>query len=121
MKISEMTNEQATEAMIRLAEPIGNLCDDEKAMELLQKYKSMSDMPFIRTIGRILPEFMAYAFKTHKADLFEIVGALNFKTAKEVGDMNFIDTVNIVRESYDDVLKGFFQSSKALGKNTGAK
>ena len=29
MKISEMTNDQATEAILRIAPPISNICEDE--------------------------------------------------------------------------------------------
>lgn len=114
MKISEMTNEQAAEAMIRISTPIGNLCDDEKVMELINKYQSMSEKPFIQTIGVIIPEIVIFAFKTHKEDLYEIVGALTMQSADKVAKMNFVKTINVLKESYDDVLKDFFTSSKSL-------
>ena len=112
MKISEMNNEQATEAMIRLSVPFGNLCDDEKVVEMINKYRDMKDTPMIQTIGRVLPEIVMYAFKTHKDDLYEIVGALTDQTVEKVAKMNFVKTINVLKESYDDVLKDFFTSSK---------
>lgn len=111
MKISEMTNDQAADTMIRLAVPFGNICEDEEATKLIDEYRSMSKMPLIQTIGKMLPKFIAYMLKTHKADLYEIVGALTFKTADKVAKMNFAETVKVIKESYDEVLVSFFQSS----------
>ena len=120
MKISEMNNEQAPEAMIRLSVPFGNLCDDEKVVELINKYRDMKDIPMIQTIGKVLPEIIMYAFKAHKTDLYEIVGALTDQTVEKVAKMNFVKTVNVLKESYDDVLKDFFTSSKArIKENAG--
>lgn len=111
MKISEMTNDQAAEAMIRLAVPFGNICEDDEALQLIDEYKSHVDTPFIQTIGKMLPRLAGYMFKTHKADLYEIIGALTFQTAEKVAKMNFAETIKIVRESYDEVLVSFFPSS----------
>lgn len=118
MKISEMTNEQASEALIRLSVPFGNICDDEKITELIEKYRSMTDKPFIHTIGKMIPEIVAYAFKTHKQDMYEIVGALTGSTVEKVRKMNFLETVKVLKESYDEVLKDFFTSSVKQMKNT---
>ena len=112
MKISEMNNEQAAEAMIRLSVPFGNLCDDEKVVDMINRYKDMKDAPVIQTIGKVLPEIVMYAFKTHKADLYEIVGALTDQSVEKVAKMNFVKTINVLKESYDDVLKDFFTSSR---------
>lgn len=114
MKISEMTNEQAAEALIRLSVPFGNICEDEEALKMLDEYRAMSKMPMIQTIGKMLPKFISYALKSHKADLYEIIGALTFQTKEKVAKMNFVDTIKVVRESYDEVLKSFFTSSATL-------
>lgn len=111
MKISEMTNDQATEAMIRLAEPFGNICDDEEATKLIDEYKGMENQPLLQTIGKLLPKLVGYMFKTHKNDLYDIVGALTFKTKEQVAKMNFAETIKIMRDSYDEVLTSFFPSS----------
>ena len=121
MKISEMNNEQATEALIRLAAPFGNICDDEKMVALIDNYDSMKGIPVIQRIGRILPQVATYALKEHKSDLFEIVGALTAKNQNQVAKMNFMETINVLKESYDEVLHGFFTSSvEQIKKNAGA-
>ena len=113
MKISEMNNDQAANALVRLSVPFGNMCDDQKIVEMITKYKDISnDTPMIQTVGKLLPEIVAYAFKEHKADLYEIVGALTDQTVDKVAKMNFVKTINILKESYDDTLKDFFTSSK---------
>lgn len=116
MKISEMNNDQAAEAMIRLAVPFGNICEDEEAIKLIDEYKNMGDMPVIQTIGRLLPKFVKYMLKSHKNDLYEIVGALTFNTVEKVAKMNFAETIKAVRESYDEVLVSFFPQSVAQTK-----
>lgn len=121
MKISEMTNDQAAEALVRLSVPFGNLCDDEKINALIEKYNKSKDEPLIRTLGKLLPDFMAFAMKEHKADVYEIVGALSDKKYEEVAKMNFIETIRIVRDSYDEVLQGFFTSSVSQIKDTGKR
>ena len=112
MKISEMNNEQATEAMIRLAVPFENLCNDEDTVKLIERLTQPEEgITNIQNWGRIIPQIVTFAVRKHKNDLYEIVGALTQKNAAEVAKMNFIETINTVKESYDDVLKGFFPSS----------
>lgn len=111
MKISEMTNDQAAEALIRLSVPFGNICDDEEAIKIIDEYKGMGDIPLISSIGKLMPNIAAYMFKTHKRDLYEIVGALTQKKAEAVAKMNFFETIKILKGSYDEVLQGFFTSS----------
>ncbi len=118
MKISEMNNDQAAEALIRLSVPFGNICDDEKMVEMIDKYTKSKDIPAIRTIGKLLPDFVAYALKTHKKDLYEIIGALTEQTQEKVAKMNFMETIKVFRDSYDEVLNGFFTSSVNRMKNT---
>lgn len=118
MKISEMTNDQAAEALIRLSVPFGNICDDEKMVEIITKYTEAKKEPFIRVIGRILPDAIAYALKQHRTDLYEIVGALTGKTVSQVSKMKLMETVQVFKESYDEVLHGFFASSVKQIKET---
>lgn len=111
MKISEMTNEQAAEALIRLSVPFGNICDDEEALKLIDQYNKMRKIPMIQMIGKILPQLTGYLLKTHKEDLYEIVGALTMQKASAIAKMNFFETIKIIKGSYDEVLRDFFTSS----------
>lgn len=115
MKISEMNNEQAAKALIRIAKPVSNICDDADAVKMFDELKGLDKMPVLRAVGKMLPQFVQYALVKHKDDLFEIIGALTEKSMKEVQEMRFFDTLKVVRDSYDEVLAGFFTSS---GKQT---
>ena len=37
MKISEMDNNQAADALVRIAEPVGNICDDEDFISIWKR------------------------------------------------------------------------------------
>lgn len=113
MKISEMTNQQATEAIIRLADPIGNICDDQEIADMLKEFSTMGDVPMVQTVGKMIPRIVTYGFKKHVDDLYEIVGALTMQTREQVEKMNFAETIKAVKDSYDDVLSSFFTQSKA--------
>lgn len=119
MKISEMTNDQAADVMVRIAEPFGVLCEDEALMDMINEYVAGQSKPFIQTIGKIIPKLVAYLLKSHKGDLYEIIGALAFKPKADVGKMNFVETVKFVQDSYDEVLLNFFSSSLKKAKREG--
>lgn len=121
MKISEMTNDQATEALIRIASPFEAICEDDEFLEALDKLAGMKGQPVIKVIGQMLPTFITIGLKKHRADLYEIVGALTMKPIAQVGKMNFKETVVALQESYDSVLKDFFTRSAVARKINGKR
>ena len=116
MKISLMNNVQAADALIRISEPMGNILDDQELVSMLDELNKMNDLGIVRAVGKLMPKFVGYALKKHRKDLFEIIGALENKPIKEVEQMNFMETVKVVRDSYDDVLKDFFTGSAVADK-----
>lgn len=108
MKISEMTNDQATDAMIRISGPFESICGDDDVTEVLDKIAKMGDEPFIKAIGAIIPMLTTTILKKHKMDLYEIISALTMKPVSSIGKMNFKETVNVLQDSYDDILRDFF-------------
>jgi len=111
MKISEMTNEQATETLIRLSTPFSNLCDNDELVEILTNALSLRKEPPLKVVGKILPKLITYGLKEHKYDVYEIVAALQGVPMEKVADMNFKETVDFVRNSYDEILRDFFSQS----------
>ena len=111
MKISQMTNDQASEAMIRIASPMANILDDENSKPLLEEMTNFKESAPMKSIASFLPKFVAFCLKDHKGDLYEIIGALTFKPATKVGNMNFVQTLKEMRESIDEDFIGFFKSS----------
>ena len=120
MKISMMTNDQAADAMIKMAKPISNLMQDEEAVKLLETIKSpREDESGIAYFARILPQLVSFGMQNHKDDVFAIVAALTMKPVSEIGKMNFISTVKELRESIDEDLIGFFKQSGEAMKAPG--
>ena len=111
MKLSEMTNDQAAEVMIRLADPVGAICDDEEAVQMIEDYKKRYRMPLFYAVGKMIPTLVGYLLKKHKAELYEIISILSGEKKVDVGNMNFAETVKILRDSYDETLSVFFRSS----------
>ena len=111
MKLSQMTNDQACEAMIRMAEPVSRMMEDESIVDLLKQVEQSKNVPMVITVGKLLPKFVAYAMKSHRADLYEIVGALAEETTENVGKMTLMKTIKILRESVDKDFIDFFKSS----------
>ena len=119
MKISEMTNDQATEAMIRLSAPMANICEDEELVKILDQAQRMKKEPVIKTIGAIIPKLIMFGLKNHKQDVYEIIAALMMTSSVKVSKMNFAETVQCVKESYDDILRSFFTSYADAVKRDG--
>ncbi len=121
MKISEMNNDQATDALIRIATPFENVCNDEEIMDALDKIGKMKDVPFIKAIGFIIPVFINVGMKKHKHDFYEIIAALTMTPVSNVGKMNFKETVNALQDSYDDILRDFFTRTAIARRTRGRK
>ena len=123
MKISEMTNDQAAVAMVRLSGPFARICEDDEMLALIDEIQTMrggSKLPVVKAVGTLLPKFVTFGLAKHKDDLYEIVGALLMEPAGKVGSMNFVQTVNAVKESYDDVLVSFFTQYAQVTQNRDA-
>lgn len=118
MKISEMTNDQAAEALVRMSGPVGRICDDEEMVTMLDQISKMKDLGLVRAIGQMLPKLTAYALKKHKEDVYEIIGALDDKPTAKVAKMPFVETVKLLQDSYDDVLRDFFTRSAPAVKTS---
>lgn len=119
MKLSQMTNEQACEAMIRLSDPVSRLLEDKSILPLLKQLSEMKDVPAAEAVGAMLPKAVAFAMKDHRDDLFEIIGAMTDESAEQVAKMNFMQTISVVREFADKDFIDFFKSSGNVTSNPG--
>lgn len=121
MKISEMTNDQATDALIRIAGPFESICGDEEVTNALNKIGELRGEPMIRAIGKILPMVVTIGLKKHRQDLYEIIAALTMNPVSKVGKMNFKETLTALQESYDDILRDFFTRTAIVRKISAKK
>ncbi len=111
MKISEMTNDQATNAIITIAQPIANIMDDPNAESFFTELSEQKGKNLANVIGAILPKAVAFCMKDHKKDLYAIVGALTMVPVSKVGTMNFVQTIKELKDSIDEDFLSFFKSS----------
>lgn len=111
MKISQMTNDQACNAMIRMADPMSRLLEDDSIKPMLKQVSEMKDVPSVDIIGAMLQKVVTFAMKDHRQDLYEIIGAMTDATAEQVAEMNFMQTIACVREFADKDFLDFFKSS----------
>lgn len=109
MKISEMTNDQAADAMLKIAPAIENLLKDEATKPLLEKLAGAQGMDTTAIVATILPQAVAFCMKDHKDDLYAVVGALTMQPVGKVGKMNFVSTVKELKESLDEDFLSFFK------------
>lgn len=119
MKLSQMTNDQARDVMIRLAVPASNLMNDKKILPILQEISEGKEKPLAELVGSVLPKLVAFALKDHADDLYEVVGAMADKPMEEVGSMNFMQTIGVLRDSIDKDFIDFFKSSGSVTNKPG--
>lgn len=109
MKISQMTTEQAADVLIRIAEPVANIMHDEDSIKVLENLANGNDKP-LAFIADNLPVVVSVLVKAHRADVYEIVGALSGKPADEIASQKFTQTILDIRDCADKELVDFFGS-----------
>lgn len=112
MKISEMNGEQLADALCRMAEPVARICEDEKILRQMQEIGRMAgDTTVLELAGRISGALIPALLKDHRADTFEILAALEGRTAKQIAQEKAMEIMRTVREAiYDEELLLFFRS-----------
>ena len=121
MKISEMSANQAADALVKLSQPVANVLDDPEVGPLIDELSKSRNIPPLKIISSLLPKVCAVALKKHRRDFFEIVGALDGKSATDVGKMPVLKVVEVVKESVDKDLIDFFSSSGDQTKMAGTE
>lgn len=119
MKLSEMTNDQASRFLIRVSQPIASIMDDDKMQPILDTISKVKSVPMAKLVAQILPPVVAFAIKDHKNDLYEIIGAFADKPVKAVGSMNIMETMRILKDSVDKDFMDFFNSPAPNGGTAG--
>lgn len=117
MTIAQMTNDQATEAMVRISAVLGPIFEDKDVIALVNDLGDNKHENLMTLIPKYLPKLTLLAFQRHKDNLYEIVSAISGVGKKDVGTMNFKQTVAIIAESWDD-LRAFFPSSASRANTT---
>lgn len=122
MKLAEMTNDQATEAMILIAPAVEHIMQNEKIAgafsdkvvvpkdateEEKAKLTEESGKRVISNILKLIPELLT----TNKKDVYAIIAAVQGASVAQVGKKSFKDTILAVKDILNDEdLLSFFPS-----------
>ena len=122
MKISQMTNDQAADALVRMAEPVSHIVADEEALPMLQDLfmESKSKNP-LEGWAAVLMRFVPFCLKKHRSDLYTIIAALDNKADGNIGKLNFMSTLRVLKDSMDKELLDFLRSSASVTQTGGGK
>lgn len=112
MNISEMSMDQATDAMIRVSAVLAFVLEDEEVKGFVDGIIESGNESILTIIPKYLPKFTNILFKRHKDALYELISALSQVDKKEVGKMTFKDAVSVLKENWS-TLKDFFTLSEA--------
>lgn len=115
MRLSELSTDRATDMLCEITPFVANITADE---ELLAELKRTIDPKDASTRAELMAKGVEKATKLvpiilrrRRNDLFGILGALNEKSAEEIGNQNLIITMMQIREVIKDKeLMTFFRS-----------
>ena len=112
MKISQMTTDQAADALIRITEPASNIMHDEESIHVLEKLAKGNTENGLSFIADNLVPVATVLLKTHRTDVYEILSALNGKKSADIGKQKITETIRDIKECWDGELVDFFASLK---------
>lgn len=115
MKFSELTTNEGLDVLCEITPYLGAIVTDE---DLVAELKRKTDVGEESTQAQVwaaaldkMTKLMPIILKTHRSDVYGIVGAVNGKTEEEIAAQSFIKTVIEIRDIINDKeFKDFFKS-----------
>lgn len=111
MKLSQMTTDQAADALIRISEPASNIMHDADTIAVLEKLVKGDEQPLSFIADNLVP-VITVLLKTHRSDLYEILAAFSEKNTADIAGQKITDTIKDIKECWDGELMDFFASLK---------
>ena len=121
MKLSELSTDQALDALCELTPYVSNIVSDEAMVGVVGKVIEGAEtlnvfgkaLVLAERIGEIVPVLL----KTHRPDIYGILSVVNQKEQKEIAAQPAAETIRQVRELFGDRdLLNFFASYTRQGK-----
>lgn len=116
MKLSELSTDQALDALCELTPYVSNIVSDETMVGAVGKVIEGAEtlnvfgkaLVLTERIGEIIPVLL----RNHRSDMYGILSVLNEKSAAEIAAQPVRDTIQQIQEAFQDVeLLNFFKSS----------
>ena len=118
MKLSEMTTNQATDALILLAEPAAEIVNDDRIFDLIKKAGTLAEAGWQKQIAFIMREVAPVLLKDHRDALYTVLSIMTGKTPKQIGEQRAKETYDDIKGCLDSDLIGFFTPLEAQEKKT---
>lgn len=121
MKLSELSTDRAADVLCELAPYVGNITNDKtvvstigKVMENGQDLNRYGQVMLV--VGRI-GEFIPLLLKEHRPDVYGILSVMNERPAAEIATQKLMETMQQVKELFQDGdFMAFFKSSAQQGQ-----
>lgn len=111
MKISDMTTDQAADALIRISVPASNIMHDDETLATLDKLAHGNNNALAFIADNIVP-VATVLLKTHRNDVYEILAALTEKKRGEIAKQKITETIKDIKNCWDGELLTFLGSLK---------
>jgi len=113
MKLSEMTTDQTADVLVQIAPDIEILMSDGELIDKIQNRAKSNDKSEATKLGMAVALNVAtHLLKNHRESTWNIVGALNSKSAADVAAQSFPATLSQIVEIISDKdLMDFFTPS----------
>jgi len=119
MRISQMNSEQGADVLMQIMGPVCAMLADREVVTLIDGLHGLDSENPIEGLTAAVMRILPYLLKTHRKDTFAIIGALSGKTAEQIAQQKFLDTVRDVVDSADKDLLDFFTSLRKQTKEAG--
>lgn len=109
-KLSEMTAAELTTALCEIAEPIGNISQDDEVVEALQKITKSKATNAIagKLIGFSFSSLVPLLLQKHRTDTFAVLSVLAGKTLEELEKENGFRLIRDIRGLFSSEMMRFF-------------
>lgn len=124
MKLAERKGWEFTEALVKLAEPIGNLADDDDFYEAFREstaravtLRQKDGLRYImRAYSKLVPMLLG---DKHRMDTLRILSVVEDKPLSEIMQMPGGELIQHLRDAVNEYLSSFFISA-AHGESKGS-
>ena len=122
MKLSELTTEQAADALCELAPYIDSITHDESILSEIGKVENFENgitqqglvLVWAGRISKLIPVLL----RTHRDDVYGILSIINEKCVDEIAKQSIKETIKQVKNAVEDEdLMSFFDLSASQGKS----
>lgn len=116
MRLSELSTDKALDVLCELTPYVSNIASDDAVVGAVGKIVDTSKdlnlygkgLLLVERMGEIVPVLL----KTHRSDVYGVLSVMNERTAAEIASQPVRDTIQQVREMFQDSeLLSFFKSS----------